>query len=200
MADKNFAERISKLLNENGYSRGYGTQNMPVSNAEWPSSENPNGLESQDSVPDGSQQTTVTNGDTTVIGEPRDDLAAQDGSDFDPNTMTEVGSLLITIGFILANSGHVSDKYDTPAVLEFLQTHFKVVAPTGEDQMVGNKVPVVSAEVSTEVIPVVSAEVTSDVDAPVELTKEQKVKYHLTKAQEYMTERKLIDAKLKKTS
>lgn len=132
MADKDFADKVSKLLKEHGY-RTYGTQPMPVENAVWPEGQ----PESQppveevpptDEVPPGSQQSVVTNGETTPIDQPRSDVAAQqNGGELDADTMSEVGSLLITIGFILTQKGYVADKFNTPEVLGFLQQNFKEV-------------------------------------------------------------------------
>lgn len=132
MADKNFAEKVSKILNEHGY-RTYGTQQMPVEQAVWPESEPVEQppveeVPQTDEVPPGSQQAVVTNGETKPIDEPRTDVAAQqNGGELDADTMSEVGSLLITIGFILTQKGYVQDKFNTPEVLGFLQQNFKEV-------------------------------------------------------------------------
>jgi hypothetical protein len=122
-----FSKKIQSLLNEYGYS-GFGMQLLPTQNAEWPGSADippESNAEPEVEVPPSTNQVTVTSGETTPIDEPRQDLAMQNsGKVLDPESMTEISSLLITIGFILSNSGNVPDKFDTPAVLEFLQKNF----------------------------------------------------------------------------
>jgi hypothetical protein len=127
--NKEFADRVAELMKENGYGAFGAMRNqMPVQQAQWPVTEPAVEPEQADEVPPGSQSTVVTNGETTPMGEPRTDVAVQNGTSLDSDTMGEVGSLLITIGHLLAKDKLVSDKFNTPEVLAFLSTNFKVVA------------------------------------------------------------------------
>jgi hypothetical protein len=149
MADKDFSERVQKLMNEYGY--GSMRNQLPVQNAEWPQTSEI--APQQDEVPPGSDSTIVTNGEATPMGEPRADIAAQNGQAFDSDTMAEVGSLLITIGFLLAKDKHISDKFNTPEVLDFLGKNFKTISI---DQPPVEEVPPTPAEDGSVVQPPVA--------------------------------------------
>lgn len=111
--DTEFAKRIHSLINENVLQ--YGTQLTPVVQANFPSTETPS-----------TDQMNVTTGETKPLGEPREDLQAQQQGFVQPNeeVMAEVSSLLISIGFILSKDGCIPDKFNTAATLAFLNKHF----------------------------------------------------------------------------
>lgn len=80
----------------------------------------------------------VTNSETTALGEPRSDLESQkQGGEINPEVLSEVLSLLISIGFIFSKEGILPDKYNIPGILDLLNTHYNksditTIVPDGE--------------------------------------------------------------------
>jgi hypothetical protein len=142
MGDPVFSDRVSKLLQEQFLT--YGTQLTPVQQAAWPEPEK------QEEVPSGSEMTNVTDGSATKLGEPRQDLAAQNAGNvggLNPEAMGEVSSLLISIGYILSKEGIVPDKFNMQAIAKFLGDNFsQVCAPTAEAPPEGGVPPVAIEE------------------------------------------------------
>lgn len=125
MADEVFAKRLQSIMNESFPS--YGKQLTPIVQAEFPTSA------PQTEIPSTSQQ-VVTNGETTEINAPRADVQAQQGAcQLNPETMGEISSLLVTIGYILSKESIVPDKFNTGAVVEFLGKHFPANANVPSD-------------------------------------------------------------------
>lgn len=130
MTDPKFAERLQTIMKESPGMLSYGKQLTPVTQASWPitkpeeQSQEPVEQSSND-VPSSSQK-TITNGETTKLGEPRSDLDAQVGK-VNNEIMGEVGSLLISIGYILSKEGIVPDKFNVAGILTFLNDKFKDV-------------------------------------------------------------------------
>jgi hypothetical protein len=117
MSDPIFADHIKKVMNEGVLA--YGTQLTPVVQASFPSSQQ---------LPSDNMQ-VVTNGETAPIDAPRTDVCQQNqGQQPNAETMSEVSSLLVSIGYILSKDGIVPDKFNTSAVLEFLNKHFPAQA------------------------------------------------------------------------
>lgn len=126
MADEVFAKRLQTIMNEDF--AVYGKQLTPVVQAEFPNTSAPS-----EETPN-TAQTTVTNGETTEINAPRSDMQAQQGScQLNPETMGEISSLLVTIGYILSKESIVPDKFNTGAVVEFLSKHFPANANVPND-------------------------------------------------------------------
>lgn len=118
--DPEFAKRISTLINENVLQ--YGTQLTPVVQAEFPST----------GIPSDNMQ-NVTCGETKPLGEPREDENAAVGKVPNEEVMSEISSLLVTIGFILSKEGCVPDKFNTSAIVTFLSKHFPQNANVPQD-------------------------------------------------------------------
>lgn len=165
MGNTDFSNRINKLIKEQVY--GFGVKMTPVEKATWPDTSS-----DQEDIPS-TNQSVVTSGDTTPLGEPRDDVAASNtgAQHSDPETMAEVSSLLITIGHILAKDGLVNDKFDTCGVIEFLNTKFK------SNPLAQQELPV-----QQDNLPAVVPQPQADVMSP----------------QTYMEERKLLESRFKK--
>lgn len=126
MADEVFAKRLQTIMNED-YAV-YGKQLTPVMQAEFPNTSAPS-----EETPN-TAQTTVTNGETTEINAPRSDVQAQQSTcQLNPETMGEISSLLVTIGYILSKESIVPDKFNTGAVVEFLSKHFPANANVPND-------------------------------------------------------------------
>ena len=132
MAIKEFSDQIKKKLNE---AIGYGYTQTPVQHLSFPETpiivkqDNNPIADQQDStneIPSDSQ-VVVTNSETTPIEEPRSDIEAQkqETEQLNSELAGEISSLLITIGFLLSKEGIVPDKFNTSAVIEFLNKHFK---------------------------------------------------------------------------
>lgn len=127
MADEIFAKRLQTIMNEDF--AVYGKQLTPVLQAEFPNTSAAPSEETPNTA-----QTTVTNGETTEINAPRSDIQAQQGScQLNPETMGEISSLLVTIGYILSKESIVPDKFNTGAVVEFLSKHFPANANVPND-------------------------------------------------------------------
>jgi len=195
MSNKEFADRLQKRMNESVY--GFGAKMMPVNKAAWPE---PESEPVQEELPSNSQ-TVVTNGDTTKLGDPRSDLAAQ-GGELDQETMAEVANLLITIGFLLQKAGAVGDKYDTAGVIAYLNGNnfgagcaSAAPAPTSE---VPEQPPVADA-IGVEVPSVVAPEASATVVAVKPEDEENK---NLPSTQvgpaAFYEARKLLESKFKK--
>lgn len=117
-SDPVFAERLNKLLTESLLT--YGKQLTPVLQAQFPDTNQQPPIED-----DSKNLAVVTNGETLPLGQPRSDIEAQkNGGEMNPELMSEVSSLLVSIGYILSKDGIVPDKFNTQAVLEFLNRHF----------------------------------------------------------------------------
>jgi hypothetical protein len=180
-----FAIKIKKLITEGGLGYtvyGASTQGMPVSQAQWPTDnqEIENNVVSDD-VPPSTDQTVVTNGETTPIDEPRADVAASNsGVASQPDCNAEVASLLITIGYILQSQGIINDKFNTQDILSHLNTNFggqpNATMPTPD-------VTVGSVEVAPS--PIVGDEQSTELMIP-------------EKIHAYMESRKLLESQLKK--
>ena len=130
MAIKSFSDQIKKKLNE-AIGFGYNTSQTPIQHLSFPETssiilKNDNPSIQNDVIPSDSQ-VVVTNSETTPIDEPRSDIEAQNQSteQVDSELAIEISSLLITIGFLLSKEGIVQDKFNTSAVIEFLNKHFK---------------------------------------------------------------------------
>lgn len=124
MSNKIFAENIRKRLDEQF---GFGTKNQPVQELSFPDT---TPVKSPETTLPSDNQTVVTNGETTPITEPREDLNAQkQGGTVNPEALGEISSLLVSIGYILSKESIVPDKFDTAAIVNFLNTHFKKVDP-----------------------------------------------------------------------
>lgn len=77
-------------------------------------------------------QSIVTTGETSPLGLPREDKTLED--QLDTESVNEVGSLLISIGYILQSNNKISDKYNINEILDFLNHNFSVVGyPTEEN-------------------------------------------------------------------
>jgi hypothetical protein len=98
--------------------------------------------------------------------------------------MGEIGSLLITIGHLLAKDGLVSDKFNTPEVLAFLSTNFKVVAV---------EQPPVEADPAVTVSAVAAVPPVGDV-APAPAA----VPPSMPMGADYLEQRKMFESKFKK--
>lgn len=129
MANKEFADRLNKLVTEGVY--GFGAKMLPVDTAAWPNTTaEPAPVQEPEVVANeplpSSTQSVVTNGETTPMGEPRADIAASNTGvgKMDDEAMTEVASLLLTIGFIMQKAGCIADKYNIDEVLEHLNQYF----------------------------------------------------------------------------
>lgn len=111
-----FKTQLQKKLNEALIS--YGSNLTPVQQLQFP--------ETTPSVNPADNQTVVTNGETTPINEPRTDINAEkQGGLINNEVLGEISSLLVSIGYILSKESIVPDKWNTMAVLDFLNTHFK---------------------------------------------------------------------------
>lgn len=145
MSIESFAKGIRDRLNE---TFNYGNpQDTPIAQAQFPE------------LPSAANQTLVTVGETKPIDEPRDDIAMQkQGGEVNSEVIAEISSLLVSIGYILSKESVVPDKFNIPAVLDFLNTHFKQADPVECSGAVQN---VVTPEVTPnpDVPPIVTPEV-----------------------------------------
>jgi hypothetical protein len=81
----------------------------------------------------------VTSGETAELGAVRQDKASEESmkaSSIDPQALSEISSLLASIGYILNKEGIVSSKFDTNAVCEFLNSNFMAVGEPKLDDTV----------------------------------------------------------------
>ena len=132
MAIKEFSDQLKKRLDE-AMGFGFVQKSMPIQQMNFPEPTKSIDLmkgdvqPEQNEQPPASTQTVVTNSETTPINEPRSDIEAQNQSTEQVNSELagEISSLLITIGFLLSKEGIVPDKFNTGAVIEFLNKHFK---------------------------------------------------------------------------
>ena len=129
-----FSKQLQKRLNE---SLGYGMQNTPVQELSFPDTS------VQNEPNPANDQIIVTQGETKPIGEPREDMAAQkQGGTLNSEVVSEISSLLVSIGYILSKEGIVPDKFNTDAVLTVLNTHFKQMTPVTQQPPCETVVPV----------------------------------------------------------
>jgi len=131
MTDKAFQTRLRKIISEQSF--GYPVYGVP--SEEIPGQTVDDIQQDAETaggavvgvVPDSTGQTTVTNGETTPIDEPRSDVESSstngNGNEVD-DANAEVSSLLITIGYILQGKGVVSDKFNTSDVVAYINTNF----------------------------------------------------------------------------
>jgi hypothetical protein len=188
-----FAIRISKLLKEGGlgYSMYGAGQGLPVSQAQWPTENNQEPVDNvipSDDVPPSTDQTIVTNGETTPIDEPRPDVAASNsGVAPEGDCNAEIASLLITIGYILQTQGIIGDKFNTQDILSHLNTNFGgQPAAASPDVAVSSTKVVAVPEIPAEVPPVVSGD-------------EQSTALMIPeKIHAYFESRRLLESRLKK--
>lgn len=129
----------------------YGTHETPVQQLAFPEPTS-SGIPSD-------TQTVVTQGETKPLGEPREDMECQkQGGPVDSEVLQEINSLLISIGYLLSKESIVPDKFNIPAILDFLSTHFNqvdpiaaVVAPEGPTEPV--EPPTILPSISNPVKP-----------------------------------------------
>jgi hypothetical protein len=127
--NEDFAKQLQKRLDE---SLGYGMKNTPIQELSFPDA----GMNPQPPIEQNpaNDQTIVTQGETKQIDAPREDIAAQkQGGPLNAEVVSEISSLLISIGYILSKEGIVPDKFNTDAVLTVLNTHFKAVPPVTQE-------------------------------------------------------------------
>lgn len=127
MANKEFSDQLKSRMDEAlGYTLG--KPNTPIQPVSFPDS----GPSMQQNP--ANDQTIVTQGETKPMGEPREDLAAQNGcGQLNSETISEISSLLVSIGYILSKEGVVPDKFNTDAVLKVLTTHFQPSTPVTQE-------------------------------------------------------------------
>lgn len=172
--DKDFADKLAKLMQEQ---LAYGTQLTPVQQASWPS---------EIAQPkDNTAQTTVTNGETTPLGAPRSDLAAQDGCPDSVNSeaMGEIASLLISIGYILSKEGVLPDKFNMQGAVKFLNDKF------------GSVTPPITQDAPPEEVEVSATEVQAPVDAVPQEQVAQDAGLTYENLKPYMEARKLLESR-----
>jgi len=172
--DKSFQSRLRKLAEQ---SFGYPVYGIPTEEIPGQTVDDVNDDTSVGGgivngvVPDSTAQTTVTNGDTTPIDEPRSDVEASstDGNQNEiEDAHAEISSLLITIGYILQSKGIVSDKFNTSEVVGYINTNFGQIQnalPAPQDELPQNGqepegIDVVDTEV--EVDPTQAQPITAD--------------------------------------
>lgn len=101
-----FAENFKNMLMEEFGSFNFMSQQptLPLQTQDFPQTASP----------------VVTTGETIPMG----DVQPVQQSTQDPSILGEIGSLLVTIGFILQNAGIIGDKFDTAQVLTFLNDNY----------------------------------------------------------------------------
>lgn len=130
-----FETNLAKKLNESFGNFGAVPQ-LPVEIASFPQQQ---ATEEPEADP---TKSVVTSGETAPFGTPREDEQQKQQIDNsgDNDSMIEVANLLVTIGYILQLSGAITDKYDTPSVIDYLTKNFSVQAapaPVADGSVVG---------------------------------------------------------------
>lgn len=119
MANMQFSKRLQTKINENLGIMAFAPEEEQPAQPE------------QAQIPS-SSQVNVTSGETTTMGEPREDLEAQKtGGGNDNEAFGEVASLLITIGYILSQKRLVTDKFNTVDVIKYLNDKFSSPTAAG---------------------------------------------------------------------
>jgi hypothetical protein len=189
MSNEKFAEQLRNKLNE---ALNYGTQDTPVQKLSFPE---PTSTPTNLGIPSDTQ-VNVTNGETKALGEPRSDLELQkQGGPIDAELTSEISSLLISIGYLLSKESIVPDKFNVPAVLDFLNTHFKQKEICANPEIVADvEIPPTNMELNAPSSPIDANQPVAPVDTavvstPVEDDEVKNLTYANPNVQAYMESR-----------
>jgi hypothetical protein len=120
-----------KLEEQVGFNFGFAKNTMlPVEYSQFPSSQNT----PQETPTTEPLKPIITQGETTELNQPREDKQLETNTDqtAPSEIIAEIGSLLISIGYILASNKLIDDKYNKTQVLDYLNKQF--VETTQQDE------------------------------------------------------------------